>query len=127
MTTTTPSAVRTTIVRYTVAPGRVEDNLAAIRAVYDELGATRPPGFRYATVLLEDGVTFVHTASGHEGDGAPLTGLASFRAFRSGLAERCASPPEQWVATVSVGRYDGQEPSRPVTSSSRPSATHAAP
>ena len=52
--TTTPptpnqeSTMRHTMVTYTVKPGREEENAALVRAVFEELGQTRPEGLRYA-------------------------------------------------------------------------------
>lgn len=92
------------MVRYQVHPDRVDENVALVQAVYAELAATNPPGFRYATYLCDDGVTFVHLATS---DGAPpLPGLAAFQQFQEGLADRCAQPP---VATElrEVGSYGG--------------------
>ena len=54
--------MRQVMVRYKVKPDRVEENEALVRAVYEELAAPRPPGCRYATFRLEDGVSFVHVA-----------------------------------------------------------------
>lgn len=79
------------MVRYRVHPDRVEENAALVRAVYAELAELAPAGFRYATYLLDDGVTFVHLATS---DGPPpLPGLESFRRFQEGLPERCVEPP----------------------------------
>ena len=93
--------MRHTVVRYTVHPGRAEENAELVRAVYAELAELRPDAFRYATYRLEDGDTFVHVA---EGEGVVLTRLASFRAFQAGLRERCAVPPAVTPAQR-VGAY----------------------
>jgi hypothetical protein len=86
------------IVQYTVTPEAAEANADLVRAVYAELDATSPAGIdRYSTVLLEDGVTFIHL---FEGDGEALRGVAAFRAFRAGLEDRCAAGPEFHDATV---------------------------
>ena len=50
------------IARYKVKPDRAEENLDLVRAVYEELERTKPAGLRYATFLLDDGVSFVHIA-----------------------------------------------------------------
>ena len=95
------------MVRYQVYPDRVEENCELVRAVYAELAATRPAGFRYSTHLCDDGVTFVHLAVS---DGpAPLPELAAFQRFQVGIAERCAVAPV--VTTLSeIGAYVGGEP-----------------
>jgi hypothetical protein len=96
--------MRRVLVRYRVRPDRAEENAALVRAVYDELAAIRPPGFRYATLRLDDGVTFVHVAI-HEGDENPLPGLASFRAFSHSVGDRCDEPPvvSEWELVGSYG------------------------
>jgi hypothetical protein len=87
----------TALIRYRVKPGRAEENAELVRAVYAQLAADTPPGFRYAT--FRDGDTFTHVAFG---DG-PLQELAAFRRFREGLNERCAEPPR--VVSDTVGAY----------------------
>lgn len=93
------------IVRYRVKPGRVDENTDLARAVYAELAATGPAGFRYATFLLEDGVSFLHIAVTGEGQGAPLTGLPAFQRFRHALAERCDEPPQVTRLEARIGSY----------------------
>lgn len=91
-------------VRYRVHPGRAEENAALVRAVYRELAQQAPEGFRYATFVEADGVSFVHVAVMAPGVEAPLTSLASFRAFRAGLDERCEEGPVSTPLTP-VGGY----------------------
>jgi hypothetical protein len=97
------SETRRVMVRYRVKPGRAEENEELVRAVYAELAARQPAGMRYSTSRLEDGVSFVHL---HESDGtAPALGeFEAFRAFQSGIRERCEEPP---VVTelAEVGSY----------------------
>jgi hypothetical protein len=90
------------MVRYRVRPDRVVENEELVRAVYDELAATRPAGLRYATFKLADGVTFVHLAQ-HDEDN-PLRMIAAFQRFQEGIRERCDEPP---VATEldEIGSY----------------------
>ena len=107
--------MRHTVVRYTVHPGRAEENAELVRAVYAELAELRPERFRYATYRLEDGDTFVHVA---EGEGVVLTALASFRAFQAGLRERCAVPPAVSPAER-VGAY-APDPRASTSVSERP-------
>ena len=94
--------MRRVVVRYRVKPERVAENEELVRAVYAELAEAAPEGFRYATLKLEDGVSFVHVAV-HEGEN-PLPGLASFRAFSAGVGERSEEPPVVSEADV-VGSY----------------------
>lgn len=93
------------MVQYKLKPECVEDNERLARAVYEELRSVRPPGLRYATFKLGDGLSFVHIVS-HEGggDNAALTSLASFKAFSSGVRERCEIPPAR-VELHEIGSY----------------------
>jgi hypothetical protein len=82
---------RRVVVRYSVKPDQADHNEELVRAVYEELHRADPPGFRYRTLRLADGVTFVHIA---EGDGASvLPKLAAFQEFQKDIAERCDEPP----------------------------------
>lgn len=92
-----------TVVRYRVAAEHADQNATLVEAVYEELRADGPPGFRYATFRLADGVTFVHVAVVDD-DSKPLTQLAAFKRFQAGLAERCVEPPQVTPASV-VGAY----------------------
>jgi hypothetical protein len=82
------------MVRYTVKPGQEQHNEALVRAVYDELATTRPPGLRYATFKLDDGRTFVHVASTDSEDaGKALPRLPAFKRFQAGIRDRCTEGP----------------------------------
>ena len=93
------------IVRYRVKPGRSEDNAELVRAVYADLAQTGAPGFRYATFLLEDGVTFVHVAFMDDGVEPPLPGLASFQRFTGDLPARCDDPPQVSRSLERIGSF----------------------
>jgi hypothetical protein len=94
--------MRRIMVRYRVKPGREEDNAELVRAVYAELADAASEGFRYATFRHEQ--SFFHLAF-QEGDGpGPLPGLAAFKAFTAGIAERCDEPPVVAELTE-VGSY----------------------
>jgi hypothetical protein len=93
-----------TVARYTVKPGLEERNAELVRAVYSELSALSPTGFRYATYRLDDGRTFVHVAE-LDGEGKnPLPSLKAFREFQAGVRERCERGPEVSEAEL-VGRF----------------------
>jgi hypothetical protein len=79
------------MVRYTVKPECAQENAELVRAVYEELARERPDDLRYATFLLEDGVTFVHLAS-HGGEN-PLPDVKAFQEFTRDIGARCAAPP----------------------------------
>jgi hypothetical protein len=86
--------MRRVMVRYRVKPERVKENEALVRAVYDELARARPAGLRYATVKLDDGVSFVHLASVETADGHnPLSELAAFCEFQREIGDRCDQAP----------------------------------
>ncbi|HEY7629395.1 MAG TPA: hypothetical protein VH817_01775 [Thermoleophilaceae bacterium] len=84
--------MRTVIVRYKVKPDMAEENEGLVRAVYEELAQSQPDGLRYATLRLDDGVSFVHLAEMEDG-GNPLTAVAAFHRFSENVRERCDEPP----------------------------------
>ena len=84
--------MRRVMVRYKVKPDRASQNEELVRGVYDELRRVAPPGLRYATFRLEDGVSFVHMAVQEDG-GSPLSELDAFRRFQEGIRDRCEEPP----------------------------------
>ena len=66
---------------------------SCVRAVYEELArAPRPTGLRYATFRLEDGVSFVHLASGR-GRAQPAAEVEAFTRFQEDIRDRCDEPP----------------------------------
>jgi hypothetical protein len=84
---------RMTLVRYTAKPERADENEALSRKVFAELKTTRPSRASYA--LFRDGNEFVHLFVNFEtDDSSPVTELASFKAFTSGINERCDEPPQ---------------------------------
>ena len=91
------------MVRYRVKPDCVAENTELIRGVYAELHRAGPPGFRYATVRLDDGGTFVHIAV-TEGPHNPLTDLDAFKRFRARLSDRVEAGPEASEAEL-IGAY----------------------
>jgi hypothetical protein len=93
------------IVRYRVKPGRAEENAELVRGVYAELAVEQPPGFRYATFVHEDGLTFFHIAFTEEGHDAPLPQLPAFQRFVRDIAERCDEPPDPTQLSERVGSY----------------------
>jgi hypothetical protein len=81
------------IVQYKVKPGQVERNTELVQAVYRELASSAPDGLRYATVLLDDGVTFIHIADQDTDGPSLLAGLPAFQEFQRAITERCDEPP----------------------------------
>jgi len=83
--------MKTIMVRYKTTPVHADTNAALIRAVFDELRASSPKGFRYTSYRLADGASFVHVAT-HGADN-PLTALPAFKTFQTQLKDRCVEPP----------------------------------
>ena len=93
------------MVRYKVKPEQAARNEELVRQVYDDLHRAAPDGLRYATFVLEDGVSFVHVAVIETDDGRnPLMDVAAFRAFQEGISDRCDEPPAP-VGWREVGSY----------------------
>lgn len=93
------------MVRYTVKPEQAGENEKLVQQVYQALGDVAPDGLRYATFVLEDGVSFVHLATIDTVDGHnPLTDLPAFTAFQRDIADRCVEPPAA-VNVRTVGAY----------------------
>jgi hypothetical protein len=96
--------MKQTLVRYKTKPERVQENAQLIARVFAELKAKSPDGVRYLCLGLDDG-SFVHFAAVESTDGAhPITSLDAFRAFQSGIKERCMELPQAGDATI-VGNY----------------------
>jgi hypothetical protein len=86
--------MKRTMVRYKVNADRVEENERYITAVFEQLKREQPPGLRYASFKLDDGVSFMHVVSLETADGDnPLVDLAAFKAFSASVRDRCAEPP----------------------------------
>ena len=83
--------MRHTIVTYTVKPGREDENVALVPAVFEELAQTRPAGLRYAVFYLPDSHQFMHLYN-DEGSTTGVQGLDSFKAFVAGAEDRHEQP-----------------------------------
>jgi len=91
------------IIRYRTKPDQADVNAELVRAVYAELHRTRPDGFRYTTLRLDDQVTFVHiTQSEHTP--SPILEVKAFGEFQAGIGDRCDEPPVAQAFTE-VGSY----------------------
>jgi hypothetical protein len=103
--------MRQVMVRYKVKPDRAAENEELVRAVYAELERTRPAGLRYATFVLEDGVSFVHVSSLETEDGRnPLSEVEAFARFQEGIADRCEEPPTvAQLREIGSFRFHGDE------------------
>ena len=92
------------VVRYRTTPEAADENAQLVRDVYAELAASQPAAFRYMTLQLDDGVSFLHVAVHDEAAENPLTTSEAFARFQSGIADRLEQGPEPSPATV-VGAY----------------------
>ena len=91
------------IIRYRTKPDQADVNEKLVRAVYAELHRTRPDGFRYATLRLDDDVTFVHISLS-ERDPSPILAVKAFGEFQAGIRDRCDEAPAARSFTE-VGSY----------------------
>ena len=87
--------MRRVLVRYKVKADKAAENRQLIEKVFEELQSAAPAGVRYASFVLEDGVSFVHIASIETTDSSnPLGNLEAFGAFQEEIEERCEVQPE---------------------------------
>jgi len=94
--------MKRTLIRYKTKPDAADRNAGLIEKVFDELKAAKPDGVRYLSLRLDDN-SFVHLVEAEEGS-IPLPSLDAFKAFQSGIRERCVEPPLAGNATI-VGNY----------------------
>lgn len=93
------------VIRYRTKPEWAEENQRLVEKVYAELGSRDPGGIRYATLRLEDGVTFVHIfITDSDEAGNPLRSSPAFAEFQRELPQRCDEQPAAQSAIV-VGSY----------------------
>lgn len=95
--------MKRTLIRYKTKPEMADNNAELIAAVFAELKAAKPEGIRYLSLRLDDG-NFVHFVEAESDSTDALTGLAAFKAFQSGIRERCLELPQAGSATI-VGNY----------------------
>jgi hypothetical protein len=96
--------MKRTLIRYKTRPELADENAELVAAVFAELKAAKPDGVRYLTLRLEDD-TFIHFVETAADDGtSALPKLAAFKAFQSGIRDRCAEAPLVRGASV-VGNY----------------------
>jgi hypothetical protein len=94
--------MKRTLIRYKTKPEMAAGNAELIAAVFEELKAARPDGVRYLSLRLD---TFVHFVETDASDGtSDLPKLAAFKAFQSGIRERCIEPPLVRDVTI-LGNY----------------------
>jgi hypothetical protein len=94
--------MKRTLIRYRTKPETADANERLIAAVFEELRAEAPDGVRYLVLRLDDG-NFLHFVALETGAN-PLTDLAAFRSFQTGIGQRCIEPPQFGDAAI-VGNY----------------------
>jgi radical SAM superfamily enzyme with C-terminal helix-hairpin-helix motif len=95
-------AMKRTLIRYKTRPDAADRNAALIEKVFEELKAAKPEGVRYLSLRLEDD-SFIHLVEAEDGS-TPLPSLDAFKAFQSGIRDRCIEPPVPNGASI-VGNY----------------------
>jgi hypothetical protein len=94
--------MKRTLIRYKTKPGMADKNAELIAEVFRELKAVAPEGTRYLSLRLDDD-SFVHFVESVAADSA-LPKLDAFKAFQSGIRDRCIEPPVAGGVTI-VGNY----------------------
>jgi hypothetical protein len=95
--------MKRTLIRYKTKPELADRNAELIAGVFQELKAAKPEGVRYLSLRLDDD-TFVHFVEVEADSAGTLPALAAFKAFQSGIRERCVEPPLAGSVTI-VGNY----------------------
>ena len=91
------------IVRFTAEPTDVPDVEAAIARMVAAIHRERPPGTRFTSWKLADGVTFLNVLELAEGAENPLPGIPECRAYQQQIAQWVAEPPRPQPVTVVAG------------------------
>jgi hypothetical protein len=94
------------MVRYKVKADRAQENERFVKAVFEELRRVKPPGLRYTSLRLDDGVSFVHIVSAPD-HGDPLPELSAFKAFIAEIRDRCEEAPTsaRWETVGAYGMF----------------------
>jgi hypothetical protein len=95
--------MKRTLIRYKTKHEMADTNAKLIADVFKELNAANPTGVRYLSLRLDDD-TFVHFVESETDSANAIPGLAAFKAFQSGIRERCVEPPQAGGVTI-VGNY----------------------
>jgi hypothetical protein len=91
------------IVRFTVDTTDVPDVEAAIGTMVAAIHRERPPGARFTSWKLADGVTFLNVLELAEGVENPLPVIPECRAYQQRIAQWVAEPPRPQAVTVVAG------------------------
>jgi len=94
------------LICYATHPERADENASLIRNLCDELRSKQPKGFRYATFLADDGVTFFHFPF-MDGRASPFERSPAFDAFKQNIKQRYryAREPER-IRLTELGAYN---------------------
>ncbi len=94
------------LIRYKVKANKVEENENLVKEVYKQLHENKIDGFRYTTLKLEDGVSFIHIAFADTEEANTTFGkLSAFRNFQANIKDRCDELPVVNQITV-IGSYN---------------------
>jgi hypothetical protein len=91
-------------VRATLKEEHVADAEAAVKRMFAAIEREQLEGIRYASIKLDDGVTFLALLEIEDGAENPLPGLPEAQEFYAGLPGWYAEPPAVSPGTV-VGTY----------------------
>ena len=91
-------------VRAKLKEEHVAEAEAAVKRMFAAIERERLEGIRYASIKLEDGVTFLALLEVEEGVENPLLGLPEAREFYDRLPEWYVEPPEVGPGTP-IGSY----------------------
>ena len=96
--------MKRTLIRYKTKPESADGNAELIAQVFAELKAASPDGVRYLSLRLDDD-SFIHVVETEAEDrAAVIPNLAAFKAFQSGIRERCLERPQTGGVRI-VGNY----------------------
>lgn len=90
--------------RATIKPDSVDEIEAYGRKIFAAVEQLQPPGFRYATCKLADGVSYLTFIQVEDGAGNPLPAIPEAREFQSKLKDWLAEPATTEKLTV-FGSY----------------------
>jgi hypothetical protein len=84
----------TVVVQYRCTSAEAADeNQRLVEDVFRELDALGDTGFAYASLRLEDGVSFVHVVVEQGEGGTDLSSVPAFQRFAGTIDERVDAPP----------------------------------
>lgn len=96
--------MKTHMLQYTLNAEQVAKHEELLRDAFAGLEGDRPPGLRYSTFKLADGVSFVHLISHDKAGHGPLPRIEALRDAHAGIRERCVEPPVR-TELSEIGEY----------------------